>query len=198
MPWRLKWQSVCGLEVNRKDCATLASWQTATARPTTPLLRCSHMGTPPLKRKSASTMHTRGWVLPSSRSRRRKALGAKAEASSSKKLPSTFSTNIDWLSWATFQTLRQWERWCLQHCFIWWAQTSPPSQRCPTGQDSWCFFNKAIARNEEPAPHAQEIQWPLKHEVAEQLVPMYQIWLIPIFWKDWPKGRHRMRMNACI
>ena len=128
MPWRLKWKSVCGLEVNRKDCATLASWQTATARPTTLLLRCGHMGTPPLKRKSVSTMHTRGWVLPSSRSHRRKALGAKAEASSPKKLPSTFSTNIDWLSWATFQTLRQWERWCLQHCFIWWAQTSPPSQ----------------------------------------------------------------------
>ena len=29
---------------------------------------------------------------------------------------------------------------------------SPHHNRCPTGQDSWCFFNKAIARNEKPAP----------------------------------------------
>ena len=36
--------SICGPEARRKDCATLASWQTATARPTIPSLSCSNTG----------------------------------------------------------------------------------------------------------------------------------------------------------
>ena len=44
MPRRLRRQSICGPEARRKDCATLASWQTATARPTIPSLSCSNTG----------------------------------------------------------------------------------------------------------------------------------------------------------
>ena len=46
----------------------------------------------------------------------------------------------------------------------------PHHGRCPSGEDSWCFFQRAIARNEEPRPHSKA----LPREICEALVPTYK------------------------
>ena len=121
--------------------------------------------------------------MPSSRSRQRKALGAKAEASSPKKMAKYLQYKYRLAILSNIPDLEAMRKAVFATLFHLMStdEFPPHHNRCPTGQDSWCFFNKAIARNEEPAPHAQEIQRPLKHEVAEQLVPVYRGWLIPIF-----------------
>ncbi|GFU29070.1 uncharacterized protein TNCV_4836801 [Trichonephila clavipes] len=38
----------------------------------------------------------------------------------------------------------------------------PEHFKCPTGKDSWCFFQAALARGEVPGPHVKHVKTPLK------------------------------------
>ena len=60
----------------------------------------------------------------------------------------------------------------LFHCLS--TDDDPHHTRCPTGEDSWCFYQKAIATDEEPGPHTEHIHHPLDYPVAEAMVPVYK------------------------
>lgn len=49
----------------------------------------------------------------------------------------------------------------------------PLHQRCPAGEDSWCGYQKALARNEAPPSHATCHTY-VAHDVAERMVGVYK------------------------
>ncbi|GFW43316.1 uncharacterized protein TNCV_2923641 [Trichonephila clavipes] len=57
----------------------------------------------------------------------------------------------------------------------------PQHFKCPTGKDSWCFFQVALARGEVPCPHVKRVKTPLKEtHLAKTLVkPWAPIVLLP-------------------
>ena len=156
----------------------------STARPTTLSSRWSHTWDTPIEKEECiNHTHKRMASLPKN------------------------CTSTDWQYWVTltmptFKTLKLWLVSMRKAVFVTLfhlmsTNESPHHNHCPTGQDSWCFFNKAITRNEEPAPHAQEIQRPLKHEVADQLFPVYQRMADPSLLKRLAKGKTQ-NANECL
>ena len=49
----------------------------------------------------------------------------------------------------------------------------PLHSKCPPGSDSWCFYQKAMAKGETPGPHKDNIKTPLRKQVAETMEPTY-------------------------
>jgi hypothetical protein len=49
----------------------------------------------------------------------------------------------------------------------------PRHRFCPEGETSWCFFNRAIAKNEQPGPHAENMTVRLSRAVVEEMKPTY-------------------------
>ncbi|GFU25739.1 tigger transposable element-derived protein 1 [Trichonephila clavipes] len=50
----------------------------------------------------------------------------------------------------------------------------PQHFKCPTGKDSWCFFQAALARGEVPGPHVKHGETPLKETHLAKIMPIYQ------------------------
>ncbi|GFY14923.1 uncharacterized protein TNCV_234731 [Trichonephila clavipes] len=50
----------------------------------------------------------------------------------------------------------------------------PQHFKCPTGKDSWCFFQAALARGEVPGPHVKHVKTPLKETHLAKFMPIYQ------------------------
>ncbi|GFU12572.1 uncharacterized protein TNCV_4244821 [Trichonephila clavipes] len=50
----------------------------------------------------------------------------------------------------------------------------PQHFKCPTGKDSWCFFQAALARGEVPGPHVKHVKTPLKETRLAKIMPIYQ------------------------
>ncbi|GFW02976.1 uncharacterized protein TNCV_155961 [Trichonephila clavipes] len=50
----------------------------------------------------------------------------------------------------------------------------PQHFKCPTGKDSWCFFQAALARGEVPGPHVKHVKIPLKEAHLAKIMPIYQ------------------------
>ena len=51
----------------------------------------------------------------------------------------------------------------------------PHHFRCPAGEDSWCFWQRALANGEEPPSHEDHVSSTfLCHDVAKKLIPVYQ------------------------
>ncbi|GFX67600.1 hypothetical protein TNCV_3933421 [Trichonephila clavipes] len=46
--------------------------------------------------------------------------------------------------------------------------------KCPPGQDSWCFYRRALAKGEKPAPHKFNIGTPINPDYLTEIVPIYQ------------------------
>ena len=44
---------------------------------------------------------------------------------------------------------------------------------CPAGTNSWCFYQRAVAKGEEPGSHRENVQTALAHDVAEQVKDVY-------------------------
>lgn len=54
--------------------------------------------------------------------------------------------------------------------------TVPPQMiinKCPTGETSWCFYSRAIAKNEVPASHDKMIKTPIAEHVLKKIEPIY-------------------------
>ncbi|GFT45912.1 uncharacterized protein TNCV_2250521 [Trichonephila clavipes] len=49
----------------------------------------------------------------------------------------------------------------------------PQHFKCPTGKDSWCFFQAALARGEVPYPHIKHVKTPLKEAHLAKIMPIY-------------------------
>lgn len=60
----------------------------------------------------------------------------------------------------------------LHHCSS--TDESPRHSKCPTGEDSWCFYNRALANEEVPGRHAENIKTPLNKLVLENIAPIYK------------------------
>lgn len=60
----------------------------------------------------------------------------------------------------------------LDHCQS--TDEKPMHSRCPKGEDSWCFFQRAISRKEQPPPHDGKIATPLRPDVVAKIMPLYQ------------------------
>ncbi|GFT20138.1 uncharacterized protein TNCV_1945731 [Trichonephila clavipes] len=50
----------------------------------------------------------------------------------------------------------------------------PQQFKCPTGKDSWCFFQGALSRGEVPGPHVKYVKTPLKEAHLAKIMPIYQ------------------------
>ncbi|GFX61835.1 uncharacterized protein TNCV_1383331 [Trichonephila clavipes] len=46
--------------------------------------------------------------------------------------------------------------------------------KCPPGKDSWCFYRRALAKGEKPAPHKFNIETPINPDYLTKIVPIYQ------------------------
>lgn len=52
--------------------------------------------------------------------------------------------------------------------------TTPRHTKCPKGEESWCYYNRAIAKNETPGPHALNLHTPISPTVLKHIFPVYQ------------------------
>lgn len=60
----------------------------------------------------------------------------------------------------------------LDHCAS--TDQQPKHSKCPTETNSWCFYNRALANNEVPGNHGDNIKTPLNKIVLEQITPIYK------------------------
>ncbi|GFV20208.1 hypothetical protein TNCV_4195061 [Trichonephila clavipes] len=44
----------------------------------------------------------------------------------------------------------------------------------PPGKDSWCFYRRALAKGEKPAPHKLNIGTPINPDYLTNIVPIYR------------------------
>ena len=72
----------------------------------------------------------------------------------------------------------------LFHCMS--TDDDPHHTRCP---QSWCFYQQALAEDQEPPPHEGNIKYPLAYDVAEAMVPVYKRMSDPNLLKRLVKGK---------
>ena len=49
----------------------------------------------------------------------------------------------------------------------------PHHTYCPEGPDSWCFYQKGLAKGEELGSHRKKVGTPLSHEVVSHVKDVY-------------------------
>ena len=74
----------------------------------------------------------------------------------------------------------------LFHCMS--TGKEPHHTPCPRGANSWCFYQRALATDEEPPSHELHIKHSLAH-VAEAMVPVYRHMSDPNLLKRLAKGK---------
>lgn len=72
--------------------------------------------------------------------------------------------NLESMKKAVFATL--------SHCMS--TDTKPQHSKCPEGENSWCFYQKAVAKKIRPPPHEKEIKTPLREDVVAKVIHIYQ------------------------
>lgn len=60
----------------------------------------------------------------------------------------------------------------LYHCAS--TDEKPMHNKCPEGENSWCFSNRAVAKSEKLKSHKTEIHTPLNVTVIEKMIPLYK------------------------
>ena len=83
----------------------------------------------------------------------------------------------------------------LFHCMS--TDDDPNHTRCPSSEESWCFYKRAEAREEEPPSHAIHVKHPLASDVAAAMVPIYQRMSDPNLLKRVLKGKTQ-NSNECL
>ena len=55
------------------------------------------------------------------------------------------------------------------------TDSEPCHEYCPTGEKSWCFYQQALARGQDPGPHEKLVHTPLDRELLEDhIMPIYE------------------------
>lgn len=54
------------------------------------------------------------------------------------------------------------------------TDAKPQHKKCPPGEDSWCFFQSALARGKKPGPHKDWVKTPINEEHLIKILPIYQ------------------------
>ena len=83
----------------------------------------------------------------------------------------------------------------LFHCLS--TDDDPHHSRCPPGQSSWCFYQRAIAKDEDPPSHCDNINHSLANEVAQEMVPIYKRMSEPNLLKRLARGKTQ-NTNECL
>lgn len=60
----------------------------------------------------------------------------------------------------------------LQHCMS--TDEKPRHALCPTVENSWCFYQRAKAKNITPESHMTAVKTPLSEENVRKMMPLYQ------------------------
>lgn len=60
----------------------------------------------------------------------------------------------------------------LDHCRS--TDRQPKHSKCPSGEQSWCFYNRALAKNETPGSHMTHLHTPLSERVVCKMLPLFQ------------------------
>lgn len=61
----------------------------------------------------------------------------------------------------------------LNHCFS--TDDNPLHSLCPTGENSWCFYNSSLAKHRQPKPHKTLVHTPLdKALIWPHIKPVYE------------------------
>ena len=50
----------------------------------------------------------------------------------------------------------------------------PQHSKCPTGKDSWCFYQRAVSENQPSPPHYGNVGTPLREDYLAKIMPVYQ------------------------
>ena len=83
----------------------------------------------------------------------------------------------------------------LFHCVS--TDDDPYHRRSPSSKMSWCFYQRALANNQDPPPHADHQKHLLAHDVVEAMVPIYQRMSDPNLLSHMLKGKHQ-NYNGCL
>ena len=84
----------------------------------------------------------------------------------------------------------------LHHCYS--TDDKPRHELCPTGVDSWCFFQDAISRHEPPGPHDKFVRTPLNYNKLNQyLQPIYERLTDPVLLGRCVAGKTQ-NANECL
>ena len=60
----------------------------------------------------------------------------------------------------------------LDHCRS--TDSQPKHSKCPRGEESWCFYNRAHDKNETPGSHMKFLHTPLSESVVCKMIPIFQ------------------------
>lgn len=60
----------------------------------------------------------------------------------------------------------------LDHCSS--TDLKPKHNKCPPGEDSRCFLQRAIFKGDKPDSHSKMIKTPLSEHVVARMMPIYQ------------------------
>ncbi|GFU36845.1 uncharacterized protein TNCV_3727091 [Trichonephila clavipes] len=54
------------------------------------------------------------------------------------------------------------------------TDAKPQHSKCPAGENSWCFYQSAIANGEKPNNHKLNVRTPIKEKFLPKILPIYQ------------------------
>ncbi|KAJ4437513.1 hypothetical protein ANN_17658 [Periplaneta americana] len=54
------------------------------------------------------------------------------------------------------------------------TDNKPQHSKCPEGEDSWCFYNRAVAKKEPPGSHEDNVHNPISGKVILKMIPVFQ------------------------
>ncbi|GFV22827.1 uncharacterized protein TNCV_4962421 [Trichonephila clavipes] len=60
----------------------------------------------------------------------------------------------------------------LFHCMS--TDQKPQHKKCPSGTDSWCFYQSSLARGKKPGFHKDWVKTPIDEEYLPKILPIYQ------------------------
>ncbi|GFX12432.1 uncharacterized protein TNCV_1036191 [Trichonephila clavipes] len=60
----------------------------------------------------------------------------------------------------------------LFHCLS--TDQKPQHKKCPSGIDSWCFYQSSLARGKKPGFHKDWVKTPINEEYVPKILPIYQ------------------------
>ena len=69
--------------------------------------------------------------------------------------------------------------------------------RCSSGDNSRCFYNKAEATGDNIPLHSAKIRYPLSPEVATEMIPIYECMSDSNLLRVWRREKHRTPINVC-
>ncbi|GFX90128.1 uncharacterized protein TNCV_2421121 [Trichonephila clavipes] len=54
------------------------------------------------------------------------------------------------------------------------ADQKPQHKKCPSGIDSWCFYQSSLTRGKKPGFHKDWVETPINEEYLPKIFPIYQ------------------------